>query len=222
MEKMSQRYHIQNIPPKNVALTRADVLRQNMFTIRNWKPLSDVWSLKFGDAILCMAAAASGIYINRRFRAKLKLRYYGYLSTTLGLFLTPAVTCYLLQNEFVMHKLLTYEVSCPFCLESKSVLIQNFCGLLLPMLGVPFANFSIAMNSGKFNVPYQSDFRGMYRIISSIYQPLLPRFTVIFTLQALLAGFIVYSQTKSFIYIEYVQHLIEQDRRKKSKVDETS
>jgi hypothetical protein len=78
------------------------------------------------------------------------------------------------------------------------------------------------MNSGKFNVPYQSDFRGMYRIISSIYQPLLPRFTVIFTLQALLAGFIVYSQTKSFIYIEYVQHLIEQDRRKRSKVDETS
>jgi len=61
----------------------------------------------------------------------------------------------------------------------------------------------------------------MFRMVSSIYRPLLPKFAVIFTLQTLLAGFIVYSQIKSFIYIEYVQHLIEQDRRKKNEIDET-
>lgn len=53
----------------------------------------------------------------------------------------------------------------------------------------------------------------MLRIISSAYQPMIPILATIFTLHALLAGFITHSQIKSFLYILDVQNFIEKEER---------
>ncbi|XP_011343139.2 uncharacterized protein LOC105282666 isoform X2 [Ooceraea biroi] len=178
------------------------------------------WSLEYGRNILAGVAAFTGLYINRKFRAKIKLRDFGHLPTALGLFMTPTATVYLLQTEFVLHKLLAYEVSCPVCLESKSAAMQIFGGMFLALLGAPLANFSIAAGSGRFSVPLRNDFRGMLKITRSAYQPLLPKLAILFTVNALLAGFITHSQVESFIYIEQMQHLMEQDKTERLKIQD--
>lgn len=57
------------------------------------------WSLIFGRPILSGAAALTGLYINQRFRRKLKLRHYGLLPTMTGLVAGPTIATSLLYSQ---------------------------------------------------------------------------------------------------------------------------
>ncbi|XP_070160345.1 transmembrane protein 126A [Polyergus mexicanus] len=212
MEEAHQQRVRYEIPKGAVILSKIEALTHQIEVIRNWKPQSDVWSLIYGRPILSGAAALTGIYINQRFRRKLKLRNYGLFSTISGLITGPTIATSLLYSEIILNRLLLLEVSCPLCLESKSILLQICTGLLFPLILAPLANFSIAANSGLHNIPCITDTKGMFRIISSAYQPMIPILATIFTLHVLLAGFITHSQVKSFLYILDVQNLEKEQR----------
>lgn len=51
--------------------------------INTWEPPSQIWALTRGPAVLGVASAMSGIYINNIFRRKLRLGTYGQFSTYL-------------------------------------------------------------------------------------------------------------------------------------------
>ncbi|XP_029158203.1 uncharacterized protein LOC114930562 [Nylanderia fulva] len=202
-----------DIPQNAILLTKMEALSNQLELIKTWNPRSEVWSLLFGRAILTSAASLTGFYINQRFRRKLKFRNFGVFPTMAGVTTGPAVATTLLYTEIILNKMLLLEISCPICLESRSILLQASTGLLLPLILVPFANFSIGARSGMHNIPHITDVKGIFRIISSVYKPMIPVIATIFTFHALLAGFITHSQIKSFLHILDVQNFIEQDRR---------
>lgn len=70
----------------------------------------------------------------------------------------------------------------------------------------------MAFTTGTFNVPLITDLKKTFKIISSVYQPMLPMFATILILHVLLAGFITHSQIKSFLHILDVQHYIEEQK----------
>ncbi|CAL1684503.1 unnamed protein product [Lasius platythorax] len=202
-----------DIPKGAIILSKYEALSNQIELITNWKPRSDIWSLLFGRPILAGAVTLSSLYINQRFRRKLKFGKYGLLPTMAGVGTGPAVASSLLYTELILNKLLLLEDSCPICLESRSVLLQTFTGLLFPLILTPLANFSIAAGSGVYNVPHITDVKRVFRVVSSVYQPMIPVFATIFTLHVLLAGFITHSQIKSFLRILDVQNLIEEEQR---------
>ncbi|XP_011703071.1 PREDICTED: uncharacterized protein LOC105459075 [Wasmannia auropunctata] len=203
---------------KNPALsTRYERIAEQSRIIKNWKPQSDVWPLRYGRGILIGAATLSGLYINARFRAKLKLRNYGTFVTMLGLTVSPATAAGLLHTQFILNKLILLEVPCPLCLESRSALAQTCSGVFLPMVLAPLANFSIAAGSGVYNVPYVTDVRGILRTVWSAYQPMIPKIAMIFTFHALLASFVTYLQIRSFLRMLDAQYLIEEEQAQKLK-----
>ncbi|KAM0728679.1 hypothetical protein ACS0PU_004934 [Formica fusca] len=212
MEAAHQERVRHEIPKGAIIMSKIEALNHQAHLVRNWKPQSDVWSLIYGRPILSGAAALAGLYINQRFRRKLKLRQYGLVSTMAGLVAGPTIATSLLYSELILNRLLLLEVPCPLCLESKSILLQTCTGLLFPLILAPLANFSIAASSGLYNIPHITDTKGMYRIISSAYQPMIPILATIFTLHALLAGFITHSQIKSFLHILDVQNLEKEQR----------
>ncbi|XP_072744606.1 uncharacterized protein [Anoplolepis gracilipes] len=215
MEVAQQKSIRYNIPKGSIMMTKAEALAHQANLVRNWKPQSDVWSLIYGRPILAAAAAFTGLYINHRFRRKLKFRNYGLFATTAGLTTGPTVATSILYSEFILKKLLLLEVSCPLCLESRSVLLQTCTGIFLPLILTPLANFSVAAGSGVYNIPHITDVKGVLRLVSSTYQPMIPVLATIFTLHVLLAGFITQSQIESFLHILDVQNFKEQEQRDK-------
>jgi len=71
----------------------------------------------------------------------------------------------------------------------------------------------MAYTSGTFNVPLITDVKKTLKIVSSVYQPMLPILATIFTLHVLLAGFITHSQIKSLLHILDVQYYIEEEQK---------
>ncbi|XP_011262157.1 uncharacterized protein LOC105254888 [Camponotus floridanus] len=209
----AQQYIRHDIPKDAIMLTKYEALNHQTKFYTNWKPQSDVWPLLYGRPILATAAACTGFYINLRFRKKLKLRDYSSIFTIAGVTAVPTAMTGLCYSEFVLNKLLLLEVRCPLCLETRSVFSQIFTGIFFPLMLVPIANFSMAFTSGTFNVPLITDVKRTFKIISSVYQPMLPMFATIFTLQVLLAGFITHSQIKSFLHILDVQYYIEEQQK---------
>ncbi|XP_077267582.1 transmembrane protein 126 [Temnothorax americanus] len=196
---------------------RYETIAEQYRIIRSWRPRSDVWPLTTGRAILVSVASLTGVYINYRFRAKLKLRDYGALPTMLGLAITPAIATGLSHTEFILNKLLSLEISCPLCLETRSALAQTCTGLFLPLIMAPVANFQIAAGSGVYNVPHITDVRKTFGTILSAYQPLFPKIAMIFVFQALLAGFITYLEIRSFLRIIDIQYLMQEEKKQKLK-----
>ncbi|XP_011158151.1 uncharacterized protein LOC105194761 [Solenopsis invicta] len=196
-------------------LGKYETIAEQFRIIKSWEGQTNVWPLTFGRSILIGAATATGIYINHRFRAKIKIRSYGEVPTMIGLAVTPALFTSLGHSEFVLNRLLLLDVRCPLCLESKSALIQTCTGLFLPMIMAPLANFSVAAGSGAYNVPYIKDIKAISRTIFSVYQPMIPKIAMLFTFHALLASYITYSEIKSFIRILDLQYLKEEEKKEK-------
>ncbi|KYN18410.1 hypothetical protein ALC57_09285 [Trachymyrmex cornetzi] len=117
----------------------------------------------------------------------------------------------------VMNKLLLLEIPCPLCIESMSAFMQTCSGVFLPLILVPLANFSVTVGSGVYNVPHITDIRGIFRRTLSIYQPIFPKIAMIFTFHALLAGFIAYSEIKSYLRMLDMQYLMEEEKEQKLK-----
>ncbi|EGI59538.1 hypothetical protein G5I_12321, partial [Acromyrmex echinatior] len=102
------------------------------------------WPLIVGRGILISTTVITSLYLNHRFRARMKIRNYGTLLTVLGLAVSPAAVTGVVHTELIMNKLLLLEISCPLCMESKSALMQTCSGVFLPLILVPFANFSVS------------------------------------------------------------------------------
>ncbi|KYN03851.1 hypothetical protein ALC62_05365 [Cyphomyrmex costatus] len=145
----------------------------------------------------------------------MKLRNYGTVPTMLGLTITPAAVTALLHSQLIINKLLLLEIPCSLCMESKSALSQTCSGVFLPLILAPIANFSIAAGSGIYNVPYITNVREIFRQVLTIYQPMFPKIAMIFTFHALLAGFITYSEIKSYLRMLDTQYLIEEEKKEK-------
>ncbi|XP_067206603.1 uncharacterized protein [Linepithema humile] len=171
------------------------------------------WVLLYGRALLAGAASFTGAYINLRFRRKLKLRDYGLFPTMLGLTAAPAITTSLSYSEVILRKLLLLDITCPLCLESKAAILQTFTGLVLPLMLTPIANFAVTSGSGVFNTPHYSDMKGIFKIVSSTYKPMLPKIATLFTLHVLLANVITYLQIKSFIRIKDIQYIMKLENK---------
>ncbi|XP_012064426.1 PREDICTED: uncharacterized protein LOC105627756 [Atta cephalotes] len=198
-------------------VTKRDRIAKQYYIIRSWRPRNDVWPLIVGRGILISTTVITSLYLNYRFRARMKIRNYGILPTVLGLAVSPAAVTAIVHTELIMNKLLLLEIPCPLCMESKSALMQTCSGVFLPLILIPFANFSIAAGSGVYNVPHITDIRGIYRRILSIYQPMFPKIAMIFTFHALLAGFITYSEIKSYLRMLDMQYLIKEEKEQEFK-----
>ncbi|XP_018365014.1 PREDICTED: uncharacterized protein LOC108762491 [Trachymyrmex cornetzi] len=198
-------------------VTKRDRIAKQYHIIRSWKPRSDVWPLIVGRGILIGTTVITSLYLNHRFRAKMKIRDYGILPTVLGLAVSPAAVTAVVHTELVMNKLLLLEIPCPLCIESMSAFMQTCSGVFLPLILVPLANFSVTVGSGVYNVPHITDIRGIFRRTLSIYQPIFPKIAMIFTFHALLAGFIAYSEIKSYLRMLDMQYLMEEEKEQKLK-----
>ncbi|XP_012543603.1 uncharacterized protein LOC105841038 [Monomorium pharaonis] len=208
----------ENSKPKEL-MSRREAMAEQYRIIKNWKPLSDVWPLRLGRSILVAAATATGMYINHRFRVRMKLRSYGVFPTMIGLSVAPAAFTAISHTEFILNKLVLLEISCPLCLESRSALAQTCSGLFAPLILAPLANFSVSAGSGMYNVPYVKDIRAIFRTILSIYHPMIPKIAMLFTFHALLASFITYSEIKSFLRMSDLQYLKEEEKKERFKND---
>ncbi|XP_011634571.1 uncharacterized protein LOC105425474 [Pogonomyrmex barbatus] len=193
---------------KNKLTPKYEELADRYSFIWNWKPQTDIWPLSYSRSILVSMATLTGIYLNHRFRARLKMRNYGAIPTFIGVTTTSAATTAYIHTEFVLNKLLLLEIPCALCLESQSALLQSCTGVFLPLILIPFGNFSIAAGSGVYNVPHISDIKGIFRTIFSTYQPLIPKIVTIFTFQTLIAGFLTYSEIKSYLRVLDLQYLL--------------
>lgn len=189
-------------------LSRQEILAREVEIVKNWKPRSEVWTLLYGRSILTAAASLTGIYINARFRQKLKLRDFGAFPTMIGCAAAPVITTSILNTEVVMKKLLLLETTCPLCLETKAAVLQTWTGLVLPMIITPIANFAVTSGSAIFNTPHFTDVKRTFQIISSAYKPMLPKIATLFVLHVLLANVITYLQIKSFLHIKDIQYLM--------------
>ncbi|KAL0125238.1 hypothetical protein PUN28_004402 [Cardiocondyla obscurior] len=192
-----------------------EMLRQTRI-IKEWKPQSDVWPLRMGRTILISVATASAMYINHRFRARMKLRSHGTFITMFGIMMGSSSATALSHSEFVLKKIILLDMYCPLCMESKAALIQTFSGLLFPMILTPLANFSISAGSGVYNVPHITEGRKIFGTIWSIYKPLLPKIAMIFTLQAVLAGYLTYLEIRSYLHILDLQYLMKESENYKN------
>ncbi|XP_018316176.1 uncharacterized protein, partial [Mycetomoellerius zeteki] len=203
----------QQAEPKNPSfVSKRDRIAQQYYIVRNWKPWSDVWPLMIGRGILISTTVITSLYLNHRFRARMKLRNYGTLPTMLGLSISPAAVTAIAHTEFIVNKLLLLEIPCPLCMEFKSALMQTCSGVFLPLMLVPLANFSVAAGSGVYSTPHITDIRGIFRSVFTLYQPMFPKIAMIFTFHMLLAGFITYSEIKSYLRMLDIQYLIIEEK----------
>lgn len=111
----------------------------------------------------------------------------------------------------------TVSVNCRHCYIDYRIKVLRFISIVLKLIDyaiyVITSVLQIAIGSGMYNVPPINDLRGIFKIVGSAYQPLIPTITLIFTFHALLAGFVTYLEIKSFLHIQEVQYFIEQDFR---------
>lgn len=73
-------------------------------------------------------------------------------------------------------------------------------------------NSQVAAGSGAYNVPHITDVRKIFSTVLSVYRPLFPKITMIFTFHALLAGFITYLEIKSYLRVLDHQYLMEEEK----------
>lgn len=152
---------------------------------------------------------------------------------------------YIYIFQFIVNKLLLLEIPCPLCMEFKSALMQTCSGVFLPLMLVPLANFSVsdktllsitvfhdilfwlvlsrlvfksqvAAGSGVYSTPHITDIRGIFRSVFTLYQPMFPKIAMIFTFHMLLAGFITYSEIKSYLRMLDIQYLIIEEKEQKN------
>ncbi|XP_018341110.1 PREDICTED: uncharacterized protein LOC108747804 isoform X2 [Trachymyrmex septentrionalis] len=84
---------------KNPAfVTKRDRIARQYHTIRSWKPQSDVWPLIVGRGILIGTTVITSLYLNHRFRARMKLRD-GVFPTMIGLAVSPAAVTAIVHTE---------------------------------------------------------------------------------------------------------------------------
>ncbi|KYQ46411.1 hypothetical protein ALC60_14507 [Trachymyrmex zeteki] len=131
-------------------------------------------------------------------------------------YITPLHYSLLKSYIFIVNKLLLLEIPCPLCMEFKSALMQTCSGVFLPLMLVPLANFSVAAGSGVYSTPHITDIRGIFRSVFTLYQPMFPKIAMIFTFHMLLAGFITYSEIKSYLRMLDIQYLIIEEKEQKN------
>ncbi|XP_011881189.1 PREDICTED: uncharacterized protein LOC105569375 [Vollenhovia emeryi] len=216
--KKSHKIHDGQSAPNDWAhMTKYEAVAEQHRIVNNWKPRSDVWPLAFTRGILVGASTITAMYINHRFRARLKLRDYGLLPTMMGVSLVSATATGISHTEVILNKLMSLDIPCAMCMESTSALMQTCSGLLVPLILTPLANFSITSGSSVYNTPYIKDVRKIFSTILSVYRPMFPKLALIFTFHSLLAGSLTYLEIRSYLRVIDLQYLMQEEQMERLK-----
>lgn len=207
---MALRLKREEVPKDAVILTKSEALRYQWEQVENWKPLSNVWPFYYGSFILGGVAAASGAYINYRFRKLMKMRDFGKVATMTSVIGCPLVLGTCLQHQYVASEVLLPTDKCSICLEMRSVLIQNVCAIGYPFILVPISNFMLAIRGQTHRIPYYKNYKELFRFCGLLYKPIIPQFIIISIINIIAANFILYKQYQCMSYMEVVNSMNEQ------------
>ncbi|XP_046396945.1 uncharacterized protein LOC124163882 [Ischnura elegans] len=141
------------IPEGSVVLSENEAILYQWKQVTSWKPLSDVWPLKFGMPLSGMACSVTAMYINNHYRNALKLGAHGRIVSFLPTVIIPAIAASVYHQQKVLSEILVLRSECPVCLQIRSAAVQAFFGSLYPTLLAPFAGFMLATRHYTYDVP---------------------------------------------------------------------
>ncbi|XP_012276547.1 uncharacterized protein LOC105697637 [Orussus abietinus] len=190
------------IPEDAVKLTYDEALKYQWEQITNWKPRKDVWAFRYGIHILSGTTAMTGMYINKYYRQKLKLRTQGYVSSFLPTMIIPAAIGNFLYLEFVSNDLILRTTECPVCVEIKACAIQSGIGVIYPICISSIANFMIASLCGSYRLPHITDVKPLFSTWITLSKSLGKRIPTLFMIQCIVASVITYSQAAALNHIQ--------------------
>ncbi|XP_053971619.1 transmembrane protein 126A [Hylaeus volcanicus] len=177
-------------------IPREEALVYQKHLLKEWKPRSEVWSLKYGSAVLGALTGFSNIIINSMFRNKLKLHSNGRLLTGISAAVFPGAIVGSLHETIIRDPILLYEYNCPLCFELKSSLLVNVGGLLFPLIAMPTINLAIAGNLG-LRIPYSTEYRELGKFWWSVVKPGIRHIALLITCNTITASCITYNEILS-------------------------
>ncbi|XP_014616906.1 PREDICTED: uncharacterized protein LOC106794037 [Polistes canadensis] len=192
------------IPSNAIVLTQREAIQYRWKQIHNWVPKREVWPFSYGPALLGGVASISSLYINIRIRNIMKLRSFGLASSTISMALCPGVFTILAQMEFVTEKVFLPVQTCPLCIQINSLIAQNFCSLVYPLILSPVVNLMIAKRAGTFRMPYYTNWKEVLYFGVNLCKPIVPSLAVLSTINSLAAMLILYKQFNCISYIEQI------------------
>lgn len=168
--------------------------------INEWTPMKEVFPLKYGDYIISICAAFSGVSINSMFRKKLKLRQKGAVFTTFFLACGPGFVAYASHKELTTNKILLYETQCSLCQELKAVTSITFTGFIYPLIVAPVINLAVAGSMG-YRIPYVYEVKELATFFWSVLKPQSRILAILLLGNAIIAGTVTYKQLRSMQFV---------------------
>ncbi|XP_015177581.1 PREDICTED: uncharacterized protein LOC107066990 [Polistes dominula] len=192
------------IPENVIVLTQKEAIAYRWKQIYNWKPQKEVWPLSYGAALLGGVAALSSFYINTRIRKIIKLRTFGSIASAIPMTVCPALITTLAQMEMVSEKVVLPMQTCPLCLEMRSILVQNTCGILYPLVLSPVVNLLIAKRVGTFRMPYYTSWKEVIYFSANLFKVTFPSLAMLSVINTIAAIFLVYKQFNCISYMDQI------------------
>lgn len=158
-------------------------MRQILDIIMDWKPVTDVFALKYYMFSSALLTSGSAAYINAHYRKVVKLRHHAFLTTLIPVIVAPSVVGGLLHHQLVQRPLLLETFKCPVCLELRGGMVQMLAGFAYPLLLAPMAAMQFAVRLYTYPVPDAKNPKNVVREIYKITKPVLPKFYMLAGLQ---------------------------------------
>ncbi|OAD59492.1 hypothetical protein WN48_09014 [Eufriesea mexicana] len=161
--------------------------------IDEWKPVREVWSLRYGDKIIGGIAAVNAVLINQMFRRKLKLRHEGAIFTTLSLAFGSGIATQIGHKYFVTEDIMKYRRKCVMCQELKATLSCCGTGILHPLILAPLINIAIAGTIG-YRIPYLYEVKELTTFCWSVVRPQFKILSFLLFTNIFVSAIITYSE----------------------------
>ncbi|KAK0082315.1 hypothetical protein PV325_010679 [Microctonus aethiopoides] len=190
-----------DVPENCIQLTGEEAVSYQWNQIINWPKRWDVWPYAYGIPTLAFIAGVSGSRVNEHYRLKLKLRRYGFSSTSLAMTLTPAIFSVASHCLFVTPDIFLNENNCILCLQTRAAALQLFCSIIYPAVMSPSANFMFATRHGTYPLPYWKDYKNTFKLWLTMNKTLAPKMIFNIPIQIFAAGFVTYMEAKSLYTI---------------------
>jgi len=127
-----QRAKSSDLPVGAKILDRDEAYRYIFSEIYKHQPLSDVWALRYGGAIVGVLASISGVLMLRHFRKQLGLTTEALFSSHLPCTFIPCLGSFLCHMTYSAPPVVLQEPYCALCLELRSACAQVFTGFVWP------------------------------------------------------------------------------------------
>ncbi|XP_075224201.1 transmembrane protein 126 [Lycorma delicatula] len=192
-----------DLPSGAVLLTKSEAEKKQWELVYSWKPVTEIWSLRYGHAFLSSATIISSIIITSYYRRSFKLGSFGQLTTQIPTCFIPGFSSSLFHGHFVVSPLLLQN-ECPVCVQTRSSAIQLICAVFIPGILAPLVSMGYSYQYGPSRLPFPSlkNARELFQIYWRITKRFQRRLAFIAGANALLATFITYKEASSVYYMQ--------------------